>query len=243
MLNKQAVVADFESTMSGYVHTICLIPFKFNQNVTTQKGVLLCIKDVIKKDIIQENPDVRKKIASSVIDVANYDLHIKYMNFYEAIEYMIYFIATHGGILINHNMLADLDFLSKTQDLVGGKRIIKKKLKEYPDSGMYDKRWSSITKICSMCLINNRCHKFNEHYHEFHKKHELQITSGGYYSTRLETFTQFIRNDPTYNQTHSAVQDTMDLVNILKSVIKFDGNSIIEKSNYLVKPEWFRVMA
>lgn len=243
MLNKQAVVADFESTHSGYIHTICLIPFKFNQNVTTQKGVLLCIKDVIKKDIIQENPDVRKKIASSIIDVANYDLNIKYLDFFEAVKYMIFFILTHGGILINHNMLADLDFLSKTQDLVGGKRIIKKKLKEYPDSGMYDKRWSEITKICSMCLINNRCHKFNEEYHKFHKEHELPVTSGGYYSTRLETFTQFIRDNPHYQQTHSAVQDTIDLFNILKSVIKYDGNVIIEKSNYLVKPEWARVAA
>ena len=238
MLNKQAVVADFESTFSGYVHTICLVPFKFGNNVLTQKGVLLCIKDVIKKDIIQENPDVRKKIASSIIDVANYDLNIKYLNFFDAIEYMIYFIQTHGNILINHNMLCDLEFLAKTQELVGGKRIIKKKLKEYPDGGMYDKRWSSITKICSMCLINNRCHKFNEHYSNFYNLHSLPTTSGGYYSTKLETFTKFVNNDPEYVQSHSAVQDTIDLFNILKSVINYDGKSVIDTSNYLVKPEW-----
>ena len=135
-------------------------------------------------------------------------------------------------------MLCDLDFLAKTQDLVGGKRIIKKKLKEYPDSGIYDKRWSSITKICSMCLINNRCHKFNEHYSIFYKLHSLPTTTGGYYSTKLETFTKFVNSDPDYVQSHSAVQDTMDLFNILKSVINYDGRNVIDTSNYLVKPEW-----
>jgi hypothetical protein len=239
VIKMQLVISDFESTFTGYVHTISLIPIKIGQNgITQQKGVLLCIKDVIKNDIIKENPDVRKKIASSVIDVATYDLNIKYLNFIQSIEYMIDFVESHGGIIISHNLLGDLGFLTKTQDFVGGKRIIKKKLKEYPDTGMYDKRWENIVKICSISLISNRCTKFNEHYITFSKSHDCCLTPGGYFSTKLENYSQFVLENPSYKQSHSAVQDTIDLINILKSAINYDGKNIFDGTNYIVKPEW-----
>ena len=234
----QAVVCDFEATFSGHIHTICLIPLKIDKNVHKQKGVLICVKDVIKEDIIQENPDVRKKIVSSVIDVANHDLNIKYLNFYDAVKFMIDFIDDHGKTIISHNLLSDLGFLVQTQDFVTGKRIVKKKLKEYPDTGMYDNRWEGFTKICSMCLINNRCLKFLEKFQEFYKENDLSSTPGGYYSTKLETFSQFVRNDPEYQQSHSAVQDTVDLANVLKSAVQHDGKNIIDGTSYIVKPEW-----
>lgn len=237
-----AVLADFEATYSGYIHTICLIPIKITDKVSLQKGVLICIKDVIKHDIIQENPDVRKKIAASVIDVANHNLNIKYLNFYDAVNFMIEFVQDHGNTLINHNMLSDLGFLVSTQDFVGGKRIIKKRLKEYPDTGMYNKNWESINKMCSLSLLANRCPKFNEHYYKFYKTNEIELTPGGYYSIRLETFSQFIMNDPSYHQSHSAVQDTIDLVNVLKTAISHDGKGIIDGMNYIVKPEWKRAV-
>lgn len=237
-----AVLADFESTHSGYIHTICLIPIKISDKVTQQKGVLICIKDVIKHDIIQENPDVRKKIASSVIDVANHDLNIKYLNFYDAVNFMIDFVCDHGNTLINHSMVSDLGFLVSTQDFVGGKRIIKKRLREYPDTGMYNKKWENINKVCSLSLLSNRCPKFNEHYYNFYKNNNIDPTPGGYYSIKLETFSQFIRNDPTYHQSHSAVQDTVDLVNILKSAVQYDGKNIIDGTNYIAKPDWKRAV-
>lgn len=139
-----AVLYDLEATpgLDGQsrVHTICLVPVVADKGaaVTRQKGVLICIRDVIKRPEIQHKSDVRNKIAQSVIDVANYGLNVKYLDFYDAIKFMNQFIVDHGGMLIGHNMAGDLEFLSMTQDFVGGKRIIKKKLKDYPDTGMYD---------------------------------------------------------------------------------------------------------
>lgn len=238
----QIVVTDFEATFDGYIHTICLVPVKIEKNVTQQKGVLICIKDVIKEPVIQENPDVRKKIASSIIDVANHNLNIKYLNFYEAVVFMIDFVEEHGGTIVSHNFLSDIGFLVKTQDFIGGKRIIKKRLKEYPDTGMYDKRWENISKICSMCLLNNRCPNFLKKFYDFYKSNDICSTPSGYYSTKLETFTQFVKNDPAYHQSHSAVQDTIDLVNVLKSAATLDGKGIIDGSSYIVKPEWRRAV-
>ena len=235
---KQFIVCDFEATITGVVHTICLVPVKVGTEFHTQKGVLICIKDVLKQEIISENPDVRKKVATSVIDVAKYNFNIKYLNFYDAIVFMNDFIESHGSSVISHNLLNDLGFLVDTQNFIGGKRIIKNKLKEYPDTGMYDKRWETFTKMCSMSLINNRGLKFNSNYYEFCKANEIPTTYSGYYSTKLETFTKFVKNEPTYRQTHTAVQDTMDLVSVLKGVHKYDGKNVIDGSSYIVKPEW-----
>ena len=236
------VACDFESTYgSGIVHTICLVPFKIGHQVTKQKGVLIVIKDVVKCEVIQENPDVRKKIASSIIDVANYDLNLKYLDFHNAISFMVNFIEKNGGTIISHNLLDDLKFLVNTQEFIGGKRIIKKKLKEYPDTGTYDKRWENFTKICSMSLINNRCDKFTSLYHAWCKENTIPPTPNGYYPTRLENFTRFVKNDLDYYQSHSAVQDTIDLFNILKSVIRYDGKRVFDGQNYLVKPNWAKV--
>ena len=235
-----AVLADFESTYAGYIHTICLVPIKIGDKITQQKGVLICVKDVIKHDTIHENPDVRKKIASSVIDVANYDLNIKYLNFHDAVTFMIDFVCDHGNTLINHNMVSDLGFLVSTQEFVGGKRIVKKRLKEYPDTGMYNKKWEGINKVCSLSLLSNRCPKFNQHYYDFYRLNNIEPTPGGYYSSKLETYSQFIRNDPGYHQTHSAVQDTVDLANIMKSAFHYDGKNILDGAGYITKPEWKR---
>jgi hypothetical protein len=239
----QVVVCDFESTFNGIVHTICLVPVKFGNEFTVQKGVLICVKDVLKCETINENPDVRKKIAASVIDVAKYNLNIKYLNFHEAVTFMNDFIESHGGMVMSHNLLNDLGFLVDTQNFIGGKRVVKNKLKEYPDTGMYDKRWENFSKMCSMSLINNRANKFNQFYYHFCDTNNIPKTYSGYYSTKLETFTKFIHNDPDYKQTHTAVQDTIDLVNVLKSVYKFDGKNVIDGASYIVKPEWTKPLA
>lgn len=239
-----AVLYDLEATpsLSGQsrVHTICLIPITIDKTtVTRQKGVLVCIRDVIKCPEIQHKSDVRTKIAQSVIDVANYGLNVKYLDFYDAIKFMNQFTVDHGGMLIGHNMAGDLEFLAMTQDFVGGKRIIKKKLKDYPDTGMYDPNWSQITRVCTMSLFGNRCPTMNQALRDFVHEHDMDVTRQGYVPLRLVTYTQFVNADPTYRQSHSAVQDTMDLYSVLKAGIKYDGN-IIDGYDYLAKPEWLR---
>jgi len=241
----QAVVYDFEATPGpreneSRIHTISLVPVTIGTTVTRQKGVLICIKDVIKREEVNLKSDVKTKIARAVIDVANYDMNIKYMNFYDAVKYMNTFIVNHGSILIGHNLIGDLGFLASTQTFVGGKRIIKNKIKEYPDTGMYDPNWSKINRVCSMSLLANRCNTMNQAFRKFVVENNLPLTAGGYIPLRLNTYTQFANNDPEYRQSHSAVQDTMDLIDVLKCAVKHEKRGILDGHDYMTKPEWVR---
>ena len=239
-----AVLYDLEATPSpdnqSRVHTICLVPVTIDKcSITKQKGVLICIRDVIKRPEIQLKSDVKTKIAQSIIDVANYGLNIKYLEFYDAIKFMNQFIVDHGGTPIGHNLLGDLEFLASTQNFVGGKRIIKNKLKDYPDSGMYDDNWKNITRVCTMSLFGNRCTRMNQELKKFVNDNNMSTTQQGYVPLRLITYIQFVKNDPDYRQSHSAVQDTIDLYSVLKAAFKYDGN-IIDGYDYLAKPEWVK---
>jgi len=233
------VISDFESTLSGVIHTICLIPVKLSTTVTRKQGVLIIIKDVIghpdMSEALKVDGNQCKKIGRTIIDASVNNLKIEHLNFYNAVTFMIGFIESHGGGIMNHNLLEDLGFLVNTQNFVGGKRIIKNNLKEHPDIGIYDKRWENFTKTCSMSLINNRCLNFNKNYQTFCNKHSTPPTETNlYYPSKLETFTQFVKNDFWYKQSHSAVQDTIDLLNIVKSVVDYDGKNIFDGHTYLV---------
>lgn len=248
MASYNAVVYDFEATpgsMNGEsrIHTVCLVPVTIdskNRTVTRQKGILLCIRNVIRREEVNLKSDVKTKLAQSVIDVANYNMDIKYLNFYDAIAFMNRFVMDHGAMLIGHNIIGDLGFILSTQKFVGGKRIVKKRLREYPDTGMYDPNWKLISKVCTMSLFANRCPKMNEKFVQFVKKNEIPLTAGGYVPIRLSTYGQFVANDVTYRQAHTAVQDTIDLISVLKTAIEMDGPSIVDGYSYMVKPEWFK---
>ena len=248
MSSYNAVVYDVEATPGSTngesrIHTICLIPVTVNaktRTVARQKGVLICVRDVIRREEVHLKTDVKIKLAQSLIDVANYGMDIKYLNFYDAIAFMNIFVTSHGAMLIGHNIIGDLDFISSTQKFVGGKRIVKKKFREYPDTGMYDKNWKSIAKVCTMSLFANRCPKMNEKFSQFIKDNEIPLTHGGYAPLRLCTYTQFVTNDIAYKQAHTAVQDTIDLISVLKAAIEIDGPAIMDGYSYMVKPEWFK---
>ena len=243
-----AVVYDVEATpgaMNGEsrIHTVCLVPVTINikkRTVTRQKGVLLCIRNVIRREEVNLKTDVKTKLSQSLIDVANYNMDIKYLDFYQAIKFMNKFVVDHGAMLIGHNLIGDLGFILSTQKFVGGKRIVKKRLTEYPDTGMYDPNWKLITKVCTLSLFANRCPKMNEKFTQFVKNNEIPLTAGGYVPLRLCTYVQFVTNDMTYRQAHTAVQDTIDLISVLKTAIEMDGPSIIDGHGYTVKPEWFK---
>ena len=64
----------------------------------------------------------------------------------------------------------------------------------------------------------------------------------GFYSMKLESFTRFVKDDCLYKQRHTSIQDTMDLVEVLKNVFTRDGNKVLMDGNdYLAMPELFRV--
>jgi hypothetical protein len=243
-----AVVYDVEATPGpekgqSRIHTICLIPVVIDgkkRTVTPQRGVMICVRDVLRREEVNLKTDVKNKVAQSVIDVATYNLNIKYLDFHDAIVFMNKFVVEHGSMLIGHNIAGDLDFMAGTQDFVGGKRVIKKKIKDFPDSGMYDPNWKNIVKVCTMSLFANRCPKMNVEFRKFVTENDIQLTDGGFIPLKLHTYTQFARGEPMYKQTHSAVQDTVDLIGVLKSAVWHDGENIIDGYSYMAKPEWMR---
>jgi len=235
------VVSDFESSYEGRIHSICLIPVHVEGTKCTRgKGVLIYIRETMKNESTQLHQNTQKKVLSDLFSAATYNMEVVYVNFFDAVKYVIDFVVSHGNILMSHNLISDLDFLVKTQNFVKGKRIVKNYLKEYPKTGMYDGRWSNIQLICSMSLITNRATKFIEKY----KIHPGTVTTyNGMYSFKLESFSQFVKNNTMYKQSHTAIQDTIDLVDILKHVFAVDGDkTLIDQYDYLVMPTFSRAI-
>ena len=254
-MNTHAVVIDLESirgNSSGqsWIHTICLIPItmktgKMSQyTMHTTKGVVIKLTDVLNNEIVKaflnyekERTHLNNKHGNDINSCSEYGIKlIRNMKFRDGVKFMNKFILENGGILIGHNIIEDLGFLVSTQNLVKGPRIIKNKLKQFPDTGMYDKSWTSITKMCSMSLICNRCPKMID---EYKKWASINNRTDG--MNKLESLVQFVKNDRSYRQKHSAVQDTIDLFTVLKYAYKCDG-SIIDGYSYLSSPNWVKAV-
>ena len=255
----QCVLADFESVnINGKysaIHTICLIPATFTTGKLSQyilhysQGVVIKITDSINDKILKaflstkrwykdttENDWLNEKHANDINTcVSNNIKIIRNMKFNPAIKFMNKFIMEHGGNLVMHNIMSDLEFLVSTQNLVKGLRIIKNKLSMFPDTGMYDPNWSKIIKHDSMSLFSLRCPNMDRIYEEWAKNNN-RIDK---FNT-LESLTQFVKNDRGYKESHSAVQDTIDLFHVLKYASKCDG-PIMDKYSFIVnaiKPTW-----
>ena len=233
----KVVLTDFEShkgNVSGqsWIHDICLLAV--NLETGTSHGVSIKIDDVLRNPIIKECERINKKHVDDINACSTCNIKVTYhKKFSDAFKFMTKFINDNGGILISHNLLSDLGFLVSTQELVGGTRVIKRKLREYPDTGTYIKGWETIVKVCSMSILCNRCPKMIIEY----KKFNTNFTGNGYHKATLESFTQFVKRDHTYKQNHSAVQDTLDLCSVLRCAYRFDGK-FLDGYNYLASPTW-----
>ena len=250
------VLADFESLKqhssgNGLIHTISLIPCtmqtgKYAQyTLNSYQGVVIKINDVLKNQIFrllleeQQNDNVRlnRKHGSDVNACAEYGIKVtKHMNFYDAVKFMNKFIIEHGGVFMTHNFIGDLKFLVDTQNLVKGPRIVKNKLAEFPDTGMYDKNWEGIIKVCSMSLFCNRCPKMTTEYKKWARENDRDTGMN-----KLESLTQFVKGDREYREKHAAVHDTVDLFTVLKYAYKCDG-PIMDGYSYLSKPNWVKAV-
>jgi len=248
------VLADFESLKqhssgNGLIHTISLIPCTMvtgkiaNYTLNSYQGVVIKINDVLRNQIFrflleeQQNDNIRlnRKHGSDVNACAEYGIKVtKHMNFYDAIKFMNKFIIEHGGILMTHNFIGDLKFLVDTQNLVKGPRIVKNKLAEFPDTGMYDKNWEGIIKVCSMSLFCNRCPKMIDEYKKWARQNNRRDKMQA-----LQSFTQFVKDDREYQEKHAAVHDTVDLFVVLKYAYKCDG-PIMDGYSYVSNPKWIK---
>ena len=178
---RRVIVGDFESDMNKVIHTIALRAMTFgtameasDSGVKTRSGrkimrpVSVCTTQesvVIKiTDYGQGVGNVAQKHAGDVNTCIKTDFIMLFMPFHEAVPFMHDFIDVHGGTLISHRLDRDLDFLVKSQDHFGGKRVVKKTLNVAPKTSMYDKRWEKFTLVCSQALLCTRCPKFMDQY-------------------------------------------------------------------------------
>lgn len=254
-MKTDCVIADFESVQgqasgNSWIHSIVLLAVTFQSGKVTcstiRKGICIKINNVINNPIVEvliESDYQKRKHGEDVSTCSKYNIPLTHhVDFSEAVKLMIDFVIENGGKLISHNLLSDLQFLSSTQELVresGDVRVMKQRMAEFPDTGMYDKRWSSIIKVCSMSLLCNRCPKFIKGYKNWSRENKKNITKGGYYSSRLQDFVQYVKNDSVYTQKHAAAQDTIDLFTVLKQAVKADGN-IFDGYSYMPTPVWPR---
>lgn len=235
---RRATIADLEMSPAG-VHTIALVPATLGKNgrMYRGKGLLLVITDVVASDAFGQNNGAHDKLAHAMSDAARSMFDVEHHSFGDAVHRMVDFVAANGNTLVTHNLAEDLNFLAETQDIVGGERVVKRQIRQYPDTGVYDERWSSIQKVCSMSVLANRCPVYAAAYHDYTLDRGLRLTSTGRYSNRLEDHVRFVRDDPEYVQAHSAVHDTIALADVLKRAYKLDGK-LFDGATYMVTPSF-----
>jgi hypothetical protein len=256
MVKISAIVADFESiylksSNLSYVHTISLIPITVNTGkmsqykMHTDKGLVIKVTDVLQSKFVKEyleasrdTSHVENKHASDANACRVHGIRVRTMRFYDAIKAMNLFVTNNGGILMSHNLPSDLQSLVDTQNFVKGRRIVKNKLVQFPNTGMYDKRWTDVKLVCTMSLFCNRCHKMTTEYKKWSIENGRTVNKG---MNRLESFTQFVKRDPLYKQSHAAVQDTIDLFTVLVYAFKCDG-PILDGFSYLNEPRWLKAV-
>lgn len=242
----RGVIADFEAHKS-LVHTIALVPF-----VVSSKKCILQKKDAVLIKVINIvntindlNPEIiNKKNLSDLSESCYGGIHAVYpMSFHEAIPYMCEYINSYGGTLVSHNLLEDLAFLEKTQSHVDGKTLVNPLIKSFPETGIRNKYWKDIKKVCSISLVCNRCHYFKESYSKYVGKNPSHdLTPKRYCPVTLESLSRFVKEDPKYVQSHSALKDTFDLFEVIHKCYSL-GDTLFDGCSFLTKPDWFSPVA
>lgn len=257
-----AVVVDFEAyeceteiPRKFLIHTIALIPVTLNTGkmsqltMHTEKSLVIKITDVLNSKYIKQVMELNKgkafhlnKKHENDTKICNdHGIKIRQMRYFDAVKAMNKFTLFHGGILMSHNWKGDLQSIVDTQNFVKGRRIIKNKLSSgYPNSGMYDKNWMNIKLVCTVSLFCNRCPKMKSEYEKWLRADPNGRRKGEGLQT-LESFTQFIKNDTSYHEKHAAVQDAIDLFNVIKYAYECERGPILDTYGYMAQPKWIDV--
>ena len=199
-----------------------------------------------------------------------------FLTFENAIKYMIGYVECHGGAtsvsraplgalftvvligsdaagtLASHQILSDLGFLAKTQDVVPGPRMISKTIVANPKHGVHDKRWKvrhvvstrltlryppSVTHPQNFKLVCTRylaCTKAENFMSDYIASEPPKTRSKEYYSTALESLSRFAIGNDTYVQKHSAAEDVIDLTEVVKAMVTRDGPGIFDGTDQYV---------
>jgi hypothetical protein len=235
------VIADFESTMQKIVHSVSFMPvyvkkskgwvsrgrgvdpeYKTSKQVTRGSLRRIFIREALEDPSIYESDRVLVKFGKTL----SWDTReqVEIMSFRDAICELLHTVWEHGdGNWLAHAMDNELDIL-QASDAHFKTGLFPKPLRSFPDVSTIP-GWSKISKVCTQQLLTHRCP-------EFFTKYQAWMTMNGWtnskFSSRLEDFTRFVRNDRDYTQKHIAPSDVEDLFHVLAVACPpIDGKSFI----------------
>lgn len=220
------VVADFESTPQKIIHSLSFVPvvstetkqwvshgrgsdpeYRKHRNVT--RGILrtIFIEESLNHELVQNSERTIQKIGKTMIHTRD----VTILPFREALTVFIHAVWEEGdGNWLAHSMDNELDILQATDSYLKT-HIFPKPLRSFPDVASIP-GWSKISKVCTQQLLTHRCPEF---FHDY----AVWMTMNGWstvkFSSRLEDFTRFVRNERDYVQQHIAPLDVLDLCEVL----------------------------
>jgi hypothetical protein len=242
LVSRAVVLLDIEA-QNSIAHTIGLSAIRFGRSISDvsrtrskkkqEKKQAINYFTTHERTLIKINNvgvnDDRKHLAD-LHTCMKKDFSMLFMTFQDAVKYTVDYVERNGGTLASHCLVNDLVFLGKTQDHVGGQRIIHKNIEVDPKHGVLDPRWPKINLVCTRFLA---CTKANNFIKTYLSGCPPVTDSGKYYSTTLESFCRFIEGSE-YTQSHSAGQDVEDLTQFVKTMVDSDGPEIFEETDQCI---------
>jgi hypothetical protein len=239
------VVADFESTLQKIIHSISFTAvnvieqkawvshgrhrnpeYRKNRSVTHGELHTIFIKEALEDPLVAENERVQAKLGRTVI----YGKTAKVLPFRDAICEFMHYVWEHGdGNWLAHAMDNELEILQAT-DVHFGTGLFPKPLKAFPDHSTIP-GWNKLAKVCTQHVLTTRCPEFFERYTSWMTMNGWTPTK---FSSRLEDFVRFVRDDREYNQQHIAPCDVTDLCEVL-----MEANPPLDGKSYMISTPVF----
>ena len=218
--------------MAGLIHHITVVSWE---------GVSLTVEIEEITRFYKDDPSVTRKIEQT--RVTGHEYHVLAWN--RAIPKILKFMVEHGPTVISHAWHKDIEFLHQTQEFISKSsscsRIFHKKLTVWPETGSYDKNWSKIARVCSIHFLMNRCPKFMKAYTAWYS---LRDDAKFKVHMDLERLTQFVKCEKSHEESHTSLQDSLDLLQVMKEAYKYDKYKIDGRSYFIseksMEPSLFR---
>jgi hypothetical protein len=234
------VVADFESTTQKIIHSISFTPvnvtekkewvshgrhqnpeYRKNRAVTHGELRTIFIKEALDDPLIAENERVQTKLGRTII----HGQEAEVLPFRDALCEFMHTVWEQGdGNWLAHSMDNELEILQAT-DARFKTGLFPKPLRAFPDCSTIP-GWNKLAKVCTQHLLTTRCPDFFERYQSW-------MTMSGWtptrFSSRLEDFVRFVRDDRDYSQQHIAPCDVIDLCEVLAA-----ANPPLDGKSYMI---------
>jgi hypothetical protein len=195
--------------------------YRKNRSVTHGELRTIFIKEALDDPFVAENDRVQAKLGRTII----HGQEAVVLPFRDAICEFMHAVWEQGdGNWIAHAMDNELEILEAT-DKHFKTGLFPKPLRVFPDHSTIP-GWSKLAKVCSQHVLTTRCP-------EFFARYTAWMTMNGWtptkFSSRLEDFVRFVRDDREYSQQHIAPCDVLDLCEVLAA-----ANPPLDGKSYMI---------